>query len=71
MPGHVPKRHKSSWIIVIDLGRDPATGKRKRLVRSFKGAKREAEQELARLLVEYEQGALPEAGRMTFAEYLE
>ncbi|MEW6047865.1 MAG: tyrosine-type recombinase/integrase [Bacillota bacterium] len=60
----------SNWTIVIDLGRDPATGKRKRLVRGFKGAKREAEQELARLLVEYEQGTQVQPSRMTVAEYL-
>lgn len=50
---------------VIDLGRDPATGKRKRLVRGFKGTKREAEQELARLPVEYEKGTQVQPSRMT------
>ncbi|HHY94046.1 MAG TPA: site-specific integrase [Firmicutes bacterium] len=70
MPGHLEKRSKSSWTIVIDLGHDPATGKRKRLKRAFRGTKKEAEQELARLLVELEKGTHVEPARMTVAEYL-
>ena len=29
MRGHITKRSKGSWSIVLDLGRDPSTGKRK------------------------------------------
>jgi len=41
MPGHLEKRSKNSWTIVIDTGRDPATGKRRRLYRAFNGTRHE------------------------------
>lgn len=70
MPGHLEKRHKGSWTIVIDLGRDPLTNKRKRLVRGFKGNKREAEKELARLINEYETGQYIEPSKIKLGQYL-
>ncbi|MCG0275623.1 MAG: site-specific integrase [Thermosediminibacteraceae bacterium] len=69
MPGHLEKRGKNTWKIVIELGRDPETKKRKRLVRTFKGPKREAEIELAKLISEYEKGLLLDT-KITFGEYL-
>ncbi|WP_243174530.1 Arm DNA-binding domain-containing protein [Desulfofundulus sp. TPOSR] len=50
MPGHPERRSDKSWTIIIELGRDPVTGKRKRFKRAFRGTKKEAEKELARLL---------------------
>lgn len=38
MPGHLEKRSNRSWTIVIEAGRDPATGKRKRIYRAFRGS---------------------------------
>ena len=49
MTGHVRRRGKASWEIKFDLGRDPATGKRRIRYHSFKGTKRAAEIEAARL----------------------
>ncbi len=69
--GHVEKRSKNAWSIVIDLGRDPATGRRRRIRRSVKGAtKRQAEAELRRLLGEVEQGTYVEPTRLTLGDYL-
>ena len=31
MRGHIKQRSKGSWSIVVELDRDPATGKRQRL----------------------------------------
>lgn len=53
---HLEKRYKTSWTIVIDLGRDPATGKQKRIYRSVKCNKKQAEQEAIRLVAEIQAG---------------
>ncbi len=71
MPGHIRKRGKESWTVVIDLGRDPQTGKRRRLWRSVKGAKREAEALLVQLLHQRDTGIDAPPGKMTVAQLLE
>ena len=71
MPGHITKRGKGSWAVVVDLGRDPTTGKRKQLWRSVKGSKREAEALLVHLLAQRENGIDTPPGRITVAEYLQ
>ncbi|MDQ7794103.1 MAG: site-specific integrase [bacterium] len=69
--GHVEKRSKNAWSIVIDLGRDSATGQRQRIRRTVKGAtKRQAEAELRRLLAEVEAGTYVEPTKLTLGEYL-
>ncbi|MBC7324142.1 MAG: site-specific integrase, partial [Moorella sp. (in: Bacteria)] len=55
--------------IVVEAGRDPATGKRRRIKRAFQGNKRDAEKEMARLIAEVERGTYIEPSRMTFGEY--
>lgn len=70
MPGHLEKRHKSSWTIIIDLGKDPITNKRKRMVRGFKGTKKEAEKEMARLIAEYETGQYIEPSKTCLGDYM-
>ncbi|NPV80679.1 MAG: site-specific integrase [Firmicutes bacterium] len=70
MRGHLEKRYDSSWTIIIEAGRDPATGKRKRIVRSFKGNKRDAEKEMVRLINELEKGIYVEPSNMSLAEWL-
>lgn len=70
MPGHLEKRSKNSWTIVVEAGRDPTTGKRKRIKESFRGTKREAERELAKLITELEKGTYIEPSKLTFGEYL-
>ena len=47
MRGHITKRSKDSWAIVLDAGRDPASGKRRQQWHTVKGTKREAEKRLA------------------------
>jgi len=72
LTGHVEKRAKSSWSLVIDLGRDPATGKRLRIRQSVKGVtKRQAEAELRCLIREIEQGTYVEPSKLTLGEYLQ
>src|SRR5215813_4375988 len=70
MKGHIRERSPGCWAIVIDV-RDPQTGKRKRKWHSFKGTKREAQKECARLITEKERGTYIETKRETVASFLE
>ena len=71
MPGHITKRGKNSWSVVVDLGRDPESGKRRQLWRSVKGPKRDAEALLVQLLHERDTGVERPRGKVTVSEYLE
>src|SRR5262249_12570649 len=70
MKGHLRERSPGHWAIVIDV-RDPQTGKRKRRWHSFKGTKREAQVECARLIAEQAGGIQIDPTRITLAEYFE
>lgn len=70
MPGSVQKRSKKSWTVVIDLERDPKTGRRRQLRRSIKGTKKEAEALLVQLLHERDIGIDQPPNKLTLAEYL-
>ncbi|MGI9119606.1 MAG: Arm DNA-binding domain-containing protein, partial [Acidimicrobiales bacterium] len=51
LAGHIRKRG-NSWELIAYAGRDPLTGRKHYVTRSFKGTKREAEQAVARLVTE-------------------
>jgi integrase len=71
MKGHVEKRYKNSFRIVIQLPKDPATGRYPRLVRSIRcELKRDAIAEMNRLMVELQQGTFVKPTRTTLEEYL-
>lgn len=70
MSGHLEKRGKKSWNIIIETGRDPSSGKRKRLKKIFHGKSKDAEKEMVRLLIEIEQGLYVEPAKMSFGAYL-
>jgi len=69
MRGHIRKRSKDSWTIVVDLGRN-ADGKRNQKWHSVKGTKREAEAELVRILKSTEDGIYIEPNKTSVNEYL-
>lgn len=71
MRGHITKRGKGSYSIVIELGRDPATNKRKQQWVSVKGTKKDAEKRLAELLYQIDNGTYMKPGKTTLAEYLD
>lgn len=71
MPGSIRKRYAGSWTVIADLGRDPATGKRRQLWRSVKGTKRDAERLLVELLHERDSGLERPTGRQTVGQYLQ
>ncbi|MEY9396196.1 hypothetical protein ABIF66_006867 [Bradyrhizobium japonicum] len=70
MKGHIRERSPGHWAVVIDVP-DPRTGKRRRKWYSFRGTKRQAQIESARLISEFKAGNALEPTKTTVAEYLE
>jgi integrase len=68
MKGHIRERSPGHWAIVIDV---PQDGKRKQRWHSFKGTKRQAQIECARLISEFQDGTAIEPSRMTVAAFLD
>ena len=71
MRGYMRKKSKDSWQISVSAGFDPVTGKRRQIWRTVRGTKKNAEQELTRLLREVDKGTSADPGRITLGEYLE
>jgi integrase len=67
--GHLRERSPGHWAIVIDV-RDPATGKRKRRWHSFRGTKREAQIECAKLIAAIGKDDYVEPSKVTVAEFM-
>jgi hypothetical protein len=70
MKGHIRERSPGHWAIILDIP-DPKTGKRRRKWHSFKGTKRQAQIESARLISEFKSGNAIEPSRTTVGEYLD
>jgi hypothetical protein len=70
MTGHIRRRGERSWELKFDVGRD-ATGKRQIRYQSFKGTKREAEIELARLVSQNAAGESVDPSKETLARFAE
>jgi hypothetical protein len=62
-------KHRRKWQAIIELGRDPATGKRQQIFRDAR-TKAEARQILQQLLRELEDGKFVQPHDLTVAEYL-
>ncbi|MDP2950209.1 MAG: Arm DNA-binding domain-containing protein [Chloroflexota bacterium] len=71
MRGHLTKRGENSWTIVVDVGRDPATGKRRQQWVSVKGTKRDAEKRLAEILTELDKSGYVKPTKLTVGDFLE
>ena len=69
MTAHIRRRGKQSFELKFDVG-DPATGKRRIRYVSFKGTKRDAELELARLVSEHVAGNSVDPSKITVAAYV-
>jgi len=70
MKGSIIERSPGHFAIVLDAI-DPATGKRKRKWHSFRGTKREAQKECARLITERANGTAIEPSKITVAQFFE
>ena len=71
MKGHITKRSKNSWSIVINLPRDPETGKRQQQWHTVPGTKKDAERALRELLHSLEVGSYVKPNRMTLGQWLQ
>ena len=71
MRGHIVKRARHSWSIVVPLGRDPANGKRRQQWVSIRDTKKDAERQLAQLINHVESGLPIDKGRLNVREYME
>jgi integrase len=69
MKGHLKERSPGHWAIILDVP-DPRTGKRRRKWHSFKGTKRQAQIESARLISIVQDGNYLEPSKTTLATYL-
>jgi len=71
MRGSIIKRSESSYAIVLNLGKDLATGKRKQQWVTVRGNRREAERRLTELLHQLNIGTFIKPSRLTVKEYLQ
>ena len=72
MRGHITKRAKGTYTIVLNGGIDPVTGKRKQHWITVKGSKKDAEKKLSEILHNQDKGiGFVNPGKLTLQEYLE
>ncbi|MFC2047212.1 tyrosine-type recombinase/integrase [Chloroflexota bacterium] len=71
MRGHITKRGKNSYSIVVSMGKDATTGKYKYQWVSVKGTKKDAEKRLSELLHQIDNGSFIKPGKITLTEYFE
>lgn len=69
MKGHIRKRG-SKWAFVVDIGKDPVTGKRKQKWFSGYRTKREAEKAMAEKIAEISRGDYVEPKRIPLRDFL-
>lgn len=71
MKGHIRKRSRNSWEIVVDAGRDPVSQRRRQVFETVRGPKRNAQERLAQLYVELQSGTYAKTSRdLTVAGYI-
>lgn len=71
MRGTIKQRSKGSWTIILDMGRDPTTGKRQQSWTTIRGTKKEAERKLSELLVKKDTGGNFKPSKLTVGQFLE
>lgn len=69
MTGHIRRRGERSWEVKYDIGTD-AAGRRKTRYASFKGTKKEAAVELAKLVAAASAGEQVDPSRVTVGEFV-
>jgi integrase len=68
--GHISRRGRGSWRIKLDIGQDPATGKRRTQYHTIRGTKREAQVKLAELVASLSKGGYVEPSRLKIGEFV-
>ena len=70
MRGHIVKRSKNSYSVVISIGFDTATQKYKQHWVTVKGTKKDADKRLSELLHQLDTGSYMKPSKTPLAEYL-
>ena len=70
MRGHLQQRSRDTWRLKVYVGRS-ADGRKRYVERTVRGSRREAERELARLVVEVDEGRHVAAAPMTVGELVD
>ena len=70
MKGSITRRGKNSWRLKFDVGRDPATGVRDTKYVTVRGTKKQAQEELTRLLAARDAGTFVDPSKQTVGEFL-
>ncbi len=70
MRGHLQQRSRDTWRLKVCVGRS-ADGRKRYVERTVHGSRREAERELARLVVEVDEGRHVASAPMTISELLD
>ncbi|HUF54282.1 MAG TPA: hypothetical protein VMR52_10985, partial [Dehalococcoidia bacterium] len=68
--GSISERSPGRWLVTIELGRDPRTGRRQRRRFTVRGTRRDAQKALRQALQERDRGAVTRAGETRVAEWL-
>jgi integrase len=71
MRGQIISRGDKTWLLRVSLGRDSKTGTRRTLNKTVHGTKKDAQQELTRVLRERDTGVLVQPSRITLSLYLD
>ena len=71
MRGTVRSRGRGTWQLVVDAGRDPLTGRRRQLTRTFHGTRREADRACAEFVTQLANEGVPGAPATTVGELIE
>lgn len=70
MRGSVQRRGRESWRIRLDLGIDPATGKRRRPAITIRGKRADAEKKLAEMIAAKGNGKFVEPSKIIVADFV-
>jgi integrase len=71
MAGSIRKQGKDSWSVMIELGRDPVTKKRRRLWMTVTGTKKDAQRACTAALAQRDHGIDILPAKLTVGEYLQ
>ena len=67
LPGQIKRRSPGSWTVILDMGTDPANGRRRQIWRAVKGPKSEAQSRLMELIRQRDNGVDVPSGKTTVA----
>jgi len=70
MAGHITQEGKGKWKITVEAGKDPITGKRKRIIKRIEGRRADAQALMAQIVTELRQGTYIEQDNIRVDQWL-